>query len=116
VSSIGTPSEFSRAAPVFTVEPDSPSVDDDRPIDGLIELSASAYVLANEPDVAGAVAVAVAVPADARTAPLRTAANCVSICEIREVMLVIASKTSPPVKQTPAPLPTNPGSADHPTG
>jgi hypothetical protein len=72
-------------------------------------------VLANEPDVVAVVAVAV--PADARMfAPLRTAANCVSICEIREVMLVIASKTCPPVLQTPAPLPTNPGSAERPTG
>jgi hypothetical protein len=62
-------------------------------------------------------AVAAVAGADARTfAPLRTAANCVSICEIREVILVIASKTCPPVMQTPAPLPTLPGSADRPTG
>jgi hypothetical protein len=105
--------EFSFVLPDPTDDDEAPSEVPDRLVDvGLTDDSAWAYVLANEP-AAGATAVAVA---DARTfAPLRTAANCVSICEIREVMLVIASKTCPPVLQTPAPLPTHQGSADHPT-
>jgi hypothetical protein len=51
-------------------------------------------VLANEPAVPFAGAVAVPLAAGA-FAPARTAASCVSIWAIREVMLLIASKTVP---------------------